>query len=69
VRVVARLAPKTDQFETDAFTRQFVLDKIGHWRELLLQHEEGLTNCTLTREDIWRALDQWLDELTEIRGR
>lgn len=64
------LAPKTDQDEQDeAYSRQFVMDKLAHWRELWMQHLEGLVNRTLTQEDIWRQIDMWLDELIEIKGR
>lgn len=68
---MSRLAPKKTEeaFEQEAFTRQHVMDKLAHWRELLLQHDEGLTNCLLTRDEITRTIDKWLDELNEIRGR
>jgi hypothetical protein len=70
VIVVAKLAPIPDEaFVQEAFTRQRVLDKIAHWRELLLQHDEGLTNCSLTRAEITHTIDKWLDELLDLRGR
>ena len=64
---MSKLARKTDQqFQDEAFTRQFCMDKLAHWRELLLQHDEGLTNKTLTRAEILRSLNTWLDELAAV---
>ena len=52
--VMSKLAPKKmdEAFQQEAFTRQFVMDKLAHWRELWLQHREGLANLTLTQEGI-----------------
>ncbi len=67
--IVAKLAPKVPAFAEDAFSRQVVEEKLREWRELWLQHREGMTNCTLTLEDIWRQIDMWLDELLDLKGR
>lgn len=48
-------------------TRQQVMDHLTQWRERLL--ELGDTNCVLTRQEIMRELDRWLDALNDIRGR
>jgi hypothetical protein len=58
-----------EAFVQEAFTRQRVEDKLAHWRELLKQHDEGMTNCTLTRVEIQDTIDKWLDELLDLRGR
>lgn len=66
---MSRLAPQQDGFEEDAFSRQQVMDKLRHWREHLVAHDRGLTNCILARGEIVRELDKWLDELIDLRGR
>lgn len=67
---VGKLAAKPDQdFEDEAFTKQFVMDKLVHHREVFLQRKAGVVN-TPAMSDIRRSLDTWLDEyggLTEIR--
>lgn len=56
---------KTDQgFQDEAFTRQFVLDKIAHYRELRAQHLKGVN--TPSWEEIGRSLNVWLDELCAL---
>lgn len=64
--VMARLAPQTDQeFQEEAFTRQFVMDKLAHHRELFLQAKAGVVN-TPTLADVRRSLNKWLDELCGV---
>jgi hypothetical protein len=48
-------------------TRQQILDHLISWRERLL--ELGDTNCVLTRAEVMRELDRWLDALSDLRGR
>jgi hypothetical protein len=48
-------------------TRREVTEKLDLWRTYLLEH--GQTNCVLTRVEIIRELDRWLDALNDLRGR
>jgi hypothetical protein len=41
--------------------RQHTRDRLAYWRERLLEHDRGLTNKTMTRAEITRNLDHWLD--------
>lgn len=50
-------------------TPQMVRDKLVLWRENLLEHDRGTTNCVLTRVEIIRELDRWLDHRLDQRGR
>lgn len=64
---VARLAPTTDQeFQDDAFTKQFVLDKLTHYSELRRQLDAGETTLTSSRAEITSFLENWLGRLCEI---
>jgi hypothetical protein len=47
--------------------RQQIMDHFTSWRERLLEH--GQSNCVLTRVEIMRELDRWLDALSDLRGR
>lgn len=47
-------------------TREHVLERLAHWRNLLMEHDRGLTNCTLRRVEITRQLDTYLDELSML---
>lgn len=66
---VSKLAPQTDQeWQDEAFSRQFVLDKLQHYRALRAEHLRGCN--TPSWEEINRSLNTWLDELcglAEIR--
>lgn len=55
---VAKLAPEQthDKFQRGAHTRAEIADRLAHWHELLRQHDEGTSNCTLTRRDILTSL-------------
>jgi hypothetical protein len=58
---------KTDQeFQDEAFTRQFVLDKLGHFSELRRQHDEGTVNATVSRAELSTFIDHWLGTLCEL---
>lgn len=57
---VGKLAPPKPK----PHTREHVPERLGHWRGLLLEHDRGLTNCTLTRAEITRSLDRYLEELS-----
>jgi hypothetical protein len=48
-------------------TKQQIMDRLMVWREHLL--ELGQTNCVLTRAEVMRELDRWLDALSDLRGR
>lgn len=64
--MAVRLAPKTDQdFQDEAFTRQFVDDKLAHYREVLLQRKAGVVH-TPSLPDVRRSLNTWLDELCAL---
>lgn len=62
---VAELEEVTD-FTEDAFTRQHVMDKITHYRELLRQLDAGETTLTSSRREIQEFFDNWLGRLCEI---
>lgn len=67
---VAKLAPEKthEKFQRGAHTREEIDERLLHWSELLKQHDEGRTNCTLSRKDILGQIDRWLDESSELRG-
>lgn len=66
-RLVA--ASTVNEWAGEAYTRQQIRDKLTLWREHLLEHKHGTANSCLTRPEITRALDQWLDESLHLRGR
>ena len=49
---MGKLAPNRDQHTQE---------RLEYWRERLLEHDRGLTNKTITRSEITRNLDHWLD--------
>lgn len=60
-------APKTDEaFQDDAFTKQFVMDKLTHYGELLRQLDAGETTLTSSRAEIAGFFENWLARLCEI---
>lgn len=57
-------AAKTDmEWQDDAFTRQHIMDRLAHYRELRAQ---GGGTSPLTAEDINRSLNTWLGELAAL---
>ena len=56
------------EFAEPAFTKEAVLERLEHWRRVLADKGEG-SNVVMTRAEIVRTLDRWLDELIELRGR
>lgn len=63
---MSKLAPQTETFEEDAFTRQQIMDKLTHWWSHLDEINRGVTNCTLTRSWVLVEMDRWLDELAQV---
>lgn len=64
---MSKLAPRTDQdFQDEAFSKQFCMDKLSHYWELRQQQREGLVNATLTEGEIEAKFDMWLAELTSV---
>lgn len=66
-------APNTKALEAldwpdAAHTLQQIRDKFMYWSEHLIEHKQG-TNLVLTRAEITRQLDRWLDERLDLRGR
>lgn len=58
-----------ERFQAGVCTRAEINERLGHWWELLRQHDEGRTNSRLSRADILSQLDRWLDESNDLRGR
>lgn len=64
---VGTLAPgPKDPWPNPPHTEQEIRDKLTYARELLIEHDQGLTNKTLTRREITAKLDHWLEELCEL---
>jgi len=55
-----------DPWPSPAHSEQEIRDKLVYARELLMEHDRGLTNKTLTRREITAQLDRWLEELCEL---
>ena len=55
-----------EEFREDAFTKQFVLDKLTHFAELRRQHDAGTVNATVSRAELCDFIDNWLATLCEI---
>jgi hypothetical protein len=64
---VATLVPLKDPWPSEAHTEQEIRDALAHCRELLMEHDSGLSNKILTRQDITRRIDKWLDELCQLK--
>ena len=54
------------QFAEPAHTREHVEERLEYWRRALMDFE---TNQLVSREEIVRTLDRWLDELLDVIGR
>jgi hypothetical protein len=67
--VAVAFAPKApaDPWPNAPHTEQEIRDKLTHARELLLEHDRGLTGKGLARDDITRRLDKWLEALCELK--
>jgi hypothetical protein len=64
---VARLS--SDQPAPEVYSHGHVQERLEFWRQQLVAHDGGHTNNTTTRAEILGALDRWLDELSDLRGR
>jgi hypothetical protein len=65
---VGLLAPNDSGWPGEAYSEQQIRDKFNYWREHLMEHLAG-TNLVITRAEITRELDRWLDESLDLRGR
>jgi hypothetical protein len=65
---MGKLADKTELPPAPP-TREHVLERLEHWRCALVAFDRGAANTLMTRGEIVRTLDRWLDELIEQRGR
>jgi hypothetical protein len=67
--IAVSAAQKThEKFARGAHTRPEINERLAHWYGLLAQHDKGLVNRTLTRPEILRQIDRWLDESNELKG-
>lgn len=56
---VSRLAP----VQAPPLTEHEVRARLELWREHLIEHKHGTSNCTLTLNEVRRELDRLLDDL------
>lgn len=55
-----------DGFQDDAFTRQFVLDKLTHYSEMLREYDAGTVTRVATRTELAGFMENWLETLVEL---
>lgn len=66
---VGMLAPKEPAFPRPASSHGEIQERLEHWRQMLKAHDEGVSNCVLSRREILASLDKWLDEALDLKGR
>lgn len=64
--MIAVLAQKP---EPEIYSWGTVQERLEFWRQQLLAFDAGQSNNVRSRSEILGALDRWLDELSDLRGR
>jgi hypothetical protein len=57
------MAPTMSTLQAPPLTEHEVRARLSLWREHLLEHKAGNSNCTLTLGEVRRELDRLLDDL------
>jgi hypothetical protein len=65
---MAKLADRSEP-PPEPPSKEFILERLEHWRCELVAFDLGASNQTRSRREIVVTLDRWLDELLEQRGR
>jgi hypothetical protein len=50
-------------------TKDQILERLEHWSAALAAFDSGASNSPVTRREIVVALDRWLDEYLDQKGR
>lgn len=67
---VGALAPKPPvDWPGKALNHGEIQERLEHWRRILVDLKRENTNIVMSRTEVLKTLDRWLDELLDLRGR